>query len=686
MPISCLRILVFLASLLAPAIIRAGIGEDCREIELSGAAGFTSNDHVIIRIVDNSGGPEVISESCELTVEPNETAVHFLRRIPYQWGDGNGGNPVSNPTTCLTSCPDGVCPKKVCGNTAPTGRSCSVEARISIKKGKCLLGDNAGKGCESDADCPGGGTCPIGSPDGSIRSCDDVDADPFAPANEVCLKKPAVLRVCCRESALCKGSKLDATPAGIVPITIQTRVAPDPPLGSPEACLEPPVFCPPDVELPDDSVEPRQIALDPIGGRSGPYASQRVCRTALASATTTVAQTVLSTLRTCHRKVLRGDLPAGSCSTIDGTSDPSGSVATAVSTVQGTVTNSCQTSGHSPSDFGYRGCPAPCDGITVSTCTAGNVGPACQRDRDCDTSPGARDGRCGDWNALASCAACQAAAAGLAVTQVAYGNTGPGLSTDVQNCQNEIGEGVATLIGVELTDAAKCQRELDEFKRLLSSRTPKCKDADPKGKRAKARLAVAADLIASCSHTMLAQLDSCATNLAGLGDCIPRLVRRGTGAVLDAAAPEGRCGDGKRAFTEKCDDGNTVDGDGCDSNCTPTGCGNEVISTGEQCDDGNLAGGDGCDPTCQAEQQTCAPQMCSTYTFDCSTLFPGDCVCLQSAESGGLCVNNFDCNSAQPCSSSIDCSTPGERCYLQTCCGGPLPGRCGPPTCTGQPG
>lgn len=679
-------LLLTLAMLVTPRGASAGVGEDCREIELGGAAGFTSNDHVIIRAVDNSGGPEVISESCEITVEPNETAVHFLRRIPYNWGDGNGGNPVTNPTTCLTGCPIDGCPKKLCGNTALNGRSCSVEARITLKKGKCSLGTNAGKPCESDDDCPGG-ACPVGSGDNSIRSCDEVEADPLAPANEVCLKKPAVLRICCRESALCKGSKLDANPDGIIPVSIQTRVAPDPPLVSAEECLEPPVFCPPNVDLPDDSVEPRKIALDPIGGRSGPYASQRVCRVALQSVTGAVTQTALAALRECHRKVMASELPAGSCAAINPTSDPTGSVAAAVSTLQASVASGCQASGHSPSDFGYRSCPSPCDGITISTCTAGMVAQPCQRDRHCDTTPVAHDGRCGDWNALAQCAACQATAAAMGVTQGAYGGAGPasGLPANVQNCQNEIGEGVASLIAVELRDAAKCQREVDEFRRMLSSKTPKCKDADPKGKRAKARLSVAADLVANCSHATLAQLDSCAANLAGLRDCIPRLVRRGTGAVLDVAAPEGRCGDGKLAFTEKCDDGNTVDGDGCDSNCTLTGCGNEIVTSSEECDDGNHLGGDGCGPSCIAEPQACAPQMCSQFTYDCSALFPGDCVCLRAVEGGsnGSCVNNFNCATAQICMNSSECGL-GEVCFLDTCCGPPGSGVCGPSTCTAQ--
>jgi cysteine-rich repeat protein len=53
-----------------------------------------------------------------------------------------------------------------------------------------------------------------------------------------------------------------------------------------------------------------------------------------------------------------------------------------------------------------------------------------------------------------------------------------------------------------------------------------------------------------------------------------------------------RCGDGvvDPGEGEECDDGNLVDGDGCDSDCTVTSgaCGNGVIDPGEECDDGPL--------------------------------------------------------------------------------------------------
>jgi cysteine-rich repeat protein len=58
------------------------------------------------------------------------------------------------------------------------------------------------------------------------------------------------------------------------------------------------------------------------------------------------------------------------------------------------------------------------------------------------------------------------------------------------------------------------------------------------------------------------------------------------------------CGNGALDPGEQCDDGNTVNGDGCDSNCTFPRCGNGVIDSGEQCDDGNAANGDACETDC----------------------------------------------------------------------------------------
>src|SRR4051812_563136 len=63
------------------------------------------------------------------------------------------------------------------------------------------------------------------------------------------------------------------------------------------------------------------------------------------------------------------------------------------------------------------------------------------------------------------------------------------------------------------------------------------------------------------------------------------------------------CGDGIVQTTEKCDDGNIIDGDGCSRDCQSTEvCGNRKIDTaaGELCDDGNTLGGDGCSADCKS--------------------------------------------------------------------------------------
>lgn len=103
-----------------------------------------------------------------------------------------------------------------------------------------------------------------------------------------------------------------------------------------------------------------------------------------------------------------------------------------------------------------------------------------------------------------------------------------------------------------------------------------------------------------------------------------------TGAANTTVDPESTCnlmcGNGEKETTnfEKCDDGNTVDGDGC-TNCQidslyvcdnslteanegtlsvcelPCGNGLKTTGHGEECDDSNTDSGDGCSPTCTIE-------------------------------------------------------------------------------------
>ena len=99
---------------------------------------------------------------------------------------------------------------------------------------------------------------------------------------------------------------------------------------------------------------------------------------------------------------------------------------------------------------------------------------------------------------------------------------------------------------------------------------------------------------------------------------------------------QGFCGDGIVQPGELCDDGNAVDGDGCDHDCKPSCgngvvdpgeecdetsptcrhclrpfCGDGVVDPGEECDDGNNVNGDGCSKVCQSEDPSAPSSGCA---------------------------------------------------------------------------
>jgi len=70
------------------------------------------------------------------------------------------------------------------------------------------------------------------------------------------------------------------------------------------------------------------------------------------------------------------------------------------------------------------------------------------------------------------------------------------------------------------------------------------------------------------------------------------------GVVVPVA---GECGDGEDDG-EECDDGNNIDGDGCNADCEEEFCGDGIVNNeDENCDDGDSEDGDGCDENCQTE-------------------------------------------------------------------------------------
>ncbi len=93
------------------------------------------------------------------------------------------------------------------------------------------------------------------------------------------------------------------------------------------------------------------------------------------------------------------------------------------------------------------------------------------------------------------------------------------------------------------------------------------------------------------------------------------------------------CGNRRIELGEECDDGNTLDGDGCNPACKIESavCGNRRIELGEECDDGNVLDNDGCSSVCKIQEVKAAPvpepepiQECETAWIVLNTKTVGD--------------------------------------------------------------
>jgi cysteine-rich repeat protein len=151
------------------------------------------------------------------------------------------------------------------------------------------------------------------------------------------------------------------------------------------------------------------------------------------------------------------------------------------------------------------------------------------------------------------------------------------------------------------------------------------------------------------------------------------------------------CGNGYREWSdsEECDDGNTINQDGCNSNCTVTlgwscnqvagksadtcfsGCGNGVLDGVEVCDDANLKKGDGCSISCMVE----SGWSCSTSKSSparCNTTC-GDGIFVSSKEQcdDGNKLNGDGCSSVCQIENSsfctIDPNPPSLKSVCQIC-------------------
>jgi cysteine-rich repeat protein len=84
-----------------------------------------------------------------------------------------------------------------------------------------------------------------------------------------------------------------------------------------------------------------------------------------------------------------------------------------------------------------------------------------------------------------------------------------------------------------------------------------------------------------------------------LGEACDDGVNNGVQGFCDATCTAKlTCGDAIVTPPESCDDGNNLDGDGCDPMCALESCGDAMIDPGEECDDGNQLNNDNCTNSC----------------------------------------------------------------------------------------
>ncbi len=135
------------------------------------------------------------------------------------------------------------------------------------------------------------------------------------------------------------------------------------------------------------------------------------------------------------------------------------------------------------------------------------------------------------------------------------------------------------------------------------------------------------------------------------------------------------CGNGTIDTNEVCDDGNTVNCDGCRADCSAweTGCGDTFVCGSEVCDDGNTADCDGCRGNCSAVETGCGDSfLCGSEVCDDGNTVKWDgCRADCSAVESGGCGDTFVCGS-EVCDdgNSADCDgCRGDCSAVETGCG-----------------
>lgn len=127
------------------------------------------------------------------------------------------------------------------------------------------------------------------------------------------------------------------------------------------------------------------------------------------------------------------------------------------------------------------------------------------------------------------------------------------------------------------------------------------------------------------------------------------------------------CGDDAfDAETEECDDGNNEAGDGCGPGCWIEGCGNSFLDPDEACEDSNTVGGDGCSADCKSDE-SCRNNILDPGE-DCDDGNDDDTDACPSSCKTPFCGDGFVRIGVENCDDGNDVADDGcTECVLDSC-------------------
>jgi cysteine-rich repeat protein len=209
-----------------------------------------------------------------------------------------------------------------------------------------------------------------------------------------------------------------------------------------------------------------------------------------------------------------------------------------------------------------------------------------------------------------------------------------------RKCHGALGLGRTAVVQGVVKTALKCQQGRDKRATTFGPIDPSClPGAGSAGGRASGLISRACGAFGGVEVGSCAALPGCLVTAAeATGQRIARLTFGGPAT----------CGDGNKDVSEECDDGNTVDNDGCSAMCRLAVCGDLAVNQpSEECDEPNGLGGDEPSENCFE----CKLNVCGDGRLD--------------AEEPGL----------EECDGTAEDDSCPERCTAACTCG---PVLCGP--------